>query len=385
MSTASNGPAPSGEPTSAARVAGRIGRPIRVLIIDDSILIRRTLSSALSALPDMEVVGVAADAFEGRDKIVALDPDVITLDIEMPRMDGLSFLERIMQHHPMRVVIHSTLGVKGSGIALRALELGAVDVVQKPSCPADVKAIHAVLIRSIRGASKVRLNRATAARAPSAAPARAPALESSAARALSSVPLEARHLKSTILAIGASTGGTIAIRSLLKQLPAAIPPTVIVQHMPEHFTAAFASTLNETCPVDVKHAEDRDCLRPGLALVAPGGKHMVLRNPGGAGLHVGLTDGPLVHYQRPAVDVLFESVAEIAGSRTVATILTGMGSDGAAGLLAIREAGGRTMAQDEASSVVYGMPREAVAVGAVQRTVPLDSMGAEIIRAIRRG
>jgi two-component system, chemotaxis family, protein-glutamate methylesterase/glutaminase len=373
MNTNRPKPSPSGQPAPTAPGAGVLRRPIRVLIIDDSVLVRRTLSNALSALPDMEVVGMAADAFEGRDKIIEVDPDVITLDIEMPRVDGLSFLERIMQNHPMRVVIHSTLGVKGSGIALRALELGAVDVVQKPSCPTEVPAVHKQMIHSIRSAARIRLKRSapTSASAPASKP--------------STVPLDTRHLTSTIVAIGASTGGTTAIKALLQQLPARIPPMVIVQHMPEHFTAAFAASLNASCPMEVQEARGRDPLRPGLALLAPGGKHMVLASHPGIGLRVELTDTAPVHHQKPAVDILFDSVAAIAGRRTVATVLTGMGADGAAGLLAIRKAGGRTLAQDEASSVVYGMPREAAENGAAQKIVPLASMGAAMMQAIQRG
>ncbi len=343
-------------------------RPIRVLIIDDSMVVRRTLSQALASCPDIEVVGLARDAYDGRDQIVALAPDVITLDLEMPRMDGLTFLEKLMRAHPMPVVVYSSISGEESQAALRALELGAVEVQGKPDSAAGVKRSYQAVAQSIRTAARARLVCGSS-----------PAATRGTGQALSKA-----EFSSNIIAIGASTGGTVAIREVLDQLPALVPPILIVQHMPAGFTAPFAARLDSLCPMDVKEAAEGDQLRPGLALIAPGGLHMVLEQ-GRSGHHkVSLRDGDKVHHQKPAVDVLFDSIAALAGPRTVATVLTGMGADGAAGLLALRKAGARTLAQDEESCVVYGMPREAASLGGAAKIVPLDSMGAALLQAIRK-
>ena len=339
---------------------------IRVLVVDDSAVVRQVLSGEISKAKDIEVVGTAADPYIARDKIVALNPDVITLDLEMPRMDGLTFLAKLMKFHPLPVIVVSSLTPRGSDTALRALELGAVDVVGKPGGSYTVGDIAAELVEKIRAASTARFR--TAASAP---------VESAPA---AGVPL--LNMTHKVLAIGASTGGTEAIKTVLMGLPATTPGTVIVQHMPEHFTAAFAARLNGLCPMEVREARSGDLVAPGVALLAPGNRHMVLRRSG-AQFSVEVKGGPPVHYQRPSVDVLFHSVASQAGGNAVGTILTGMGADGAGGLLAMRQAGARTLAQDEATCVVFGMPREAIRLGAAEQVVPLQGMAARILSTLQ--
>ena len=344
---------------------------INVLIVDDSAVVRKVLSTELSRAPDIRVVGTATDAYVARDKIVSLHPDVITLDVEMPRMDGLTFLGKLMQYHPLPVVVISSLTQSGSEAALRALELGAVEVIAKPSAAHAVAGeIPGILADKIRAAATARFVRREAqAAAPEAGLERPPAL---------------LHTTHKILAIGASTGGTEAIKDLLVDLPADTPGTVIVQHMPERFTAAFAARLNQICPMEVGEAAHNQMVVPGLALIAPGNRHMVLCRSG-ARYCVQIKDGPPVHQQRPSVDVLFHSVARHAGPNAVGVILTGMGGDGARGLLAMREAGARTMAQDEQSCVVFGMPKEAISVGAAEQVVPLRQMPRRIVETLASG
>ncbi len=340
---------------------------IRLVIVDDSTLVRKALISALRSAPDISVVGEAEDAFAARERILELDPDVITLDIRMPRMDGLTFLEKLMEHHPIPVVMFSSVTTEGSQEAIRALEMGATDVVCKPTSSEDTKRTYRTLVNAVRAAaaSKSRGKRRSG-------PTSALPLMTSARTEL------ARH---RVLAIGASTGGTIAIRELLDQLPADVPGTVIVQHMPESFTDAFAQRLSSVCPMEVREARNGDRVQPGLALVAPGNKHMVLVKQG-AGYVVETRGGPLVHHQRPAVDVLFHSVARYVREDAVGVVLTGMGADGASGLLEMREAGARTFAQDEESSVVYGMPKEAALNGGAEKIVALQDMGEAVMRAL---
>jgi len=346
---------------------------IRVVIVDDSTLVRHALISALAKVPDISVVGEAADPYEARDKIVELKPDVITLDIEMPRMDGLTFLSKLMEHHPIPVIMFSTLTKKGSKEAIRALEMGAVDVLCKPESSGDTAKTYRALTNAVRAAAASKL-RGTQSRAPS------PVLPR---KSRVRVELDGR----LVLAIGASTGGTIAIKELLAQLPDDIPGTVIVQHMPEHFTAAFAQRLNSLSPMNVREAKNGDQVERGLVLLAPGDKHMVMAKRG-RGYAVEVRGGPLVHHQRPAVDVLFTSVARHVGESAVGVVLTGMGADGASGLLEMRDAGARTFAQDEESSVVYGMPKEALKNGGAEEVVSLHDMGPSLLRALstnRRG
>jgi two-component system chemotaxis response regulator CheB len=341
---------------------------IRVLIVDDSALVRKILSEELSREPDIQVVGTAVDPYVAREKILQLKPDVLTLDVEMPRMDGLTFLEKLMRHFPIPVVVVSSLTPRNSEGAIRALSLGAVEVIAKPGSALSIPDVGRQLVRAVRAASVARLER-------HAPPPVAPPV--TAGRHLAE--LRATH---AVLAIGASTGGTRAIESVLTALPPDAPSTLIVQHMPEGFTASFAERLNSVCALQVREAKDGDRVGSGLALVAPGNRHMLLERSG-AHFLVRLRSGPPVHHQRPAVDVLFHSVARSAGRNSVGALLTGMGADGAAGLLAMREAGAHTIAQDEKSSVVFGMPKEAIRVGAACEVLSLARVPNALLAAAR--
>ena len=344
-------------------------RRIRVLIVDDSAIVRRILSEALSGESDIEVVGTAPDPYVARDKILALEPDVLTLDIEMPRMDGLTFLKKLMHFHPMPTIIISSLAQPSCLAALQALEFGAVEVLAKPGGPYSVGELRQSLAQKVRAAAAARI------RLPEPAGAAREAKPSAPARLAAPV-----LPPGTVLAIGASTGGTEAIATVLTRLPQSCPGIVITQHIPAQFSRAFANRLNGLCAMDVKEAEDGDTLRSGLALVAPGDFHMLLRHSGGR-YYVSVKTGPRVCYQRPSVDVLFSSVAEAAGAEAVGVLLTGMGNDGAQGLLRMRQAGARTIAQNEATCVVYGMPREAVALGAVAQVLPLTAIAEAMLAA----
>jgi two-component system, chemotaxis family, protein-glutamate methylesterase/glutaminase len=350
------------------------GRKIRVLVVDDSAIVRKILSEALLGEADLEVVGTAPDPYVARDKILALHPDVLTLDIEMPRMDGITFLKKLMHFHPMPVILISSLAQPSCRLAVEALEFGAVEVIAKPGGPYSVGELRHTLAAKIRAAAAARLKRpgSPATSAPAELPMRAsppgaPDLAKTAA-------------DGAVIAIGASTGGTEAIAAVLSKLPAWCPGIVIAQHIPPVFSKAFANRLNDLCAFDVKEAEDRDTLHPGLALIAPGDLHMLLRRSGGR-YTVEVKTGPRVCYQRPSVDVLFLSVAEAAGAGATGVLLTGMGSDGAQGLLRMRQAGARTIAQDEASCVVFGMPREAILLGAAPEGTPLNAIPGAILRA----
>lgn len=343
---------------------------IKVLVVDDSAIVRRVLSVHLSRAADIEVVGTAVDPYVAREKIIALRPDVITLDLEMPRMGGLAFLARLMKYYPLPVIVVSSLTPQGSEAAMRALELGAVDVIAKPGAGYTVGEIAQMLVDRIRAAAaahRVQKDRALPPEVPS--------------RSFEPPMATAGSGSRKILAIGASTGGTEAIKKVLLGLPANGPATVIVQHMPANFTAAFAQRLNQLCLMDVREARDQDVLAPGVALVAPGNRHMTLRRCGSR-YGVEIKNGPPVHHQRPSVDVLFHSVAQQAGADAVGAILTGMGGDGARGLLAMRRAGAVTLAQDEASCVVFGMPREAIALDAAEKVVPIEQMSRQILGAV---
>ncbi len=331
---------------------------IRVLVVDDSAVVRQTFVDALSKEKDIEVVGTAPDPFVARDKIVQLAPDVITLDIEMPRMDGITFLRKLMRHYPLPVIIVSSLTQKGSSLALKALESGAVEVISKPGSAYSLGEMSLQLADKIRAAARVRPNKVkmtTQASAP-------PPIQPMASLA---------ETTNKIVAIGASTGGTEALKEVLTRFPPNAPGTLVVQHMPANFTTAFAGRLNELCQIKVKEAADGDSVVPGLCLLAPGNYHMVLRRSG-ARYYVNIRSGPLVCHQRPAVDVLFHSVAQTAGSNAVAVILTGMGYDGSKGMLAMKKAGARTVAQNEETCVVFGMPKEAIKLGAVDEVVSLQ-------------
>lgn len=341
---------------------------IKVLIVDDSAVVRKVLSKELSKFNDIDIVGTAVDPYVARDKIVQLKPDVLTLDLEMPRMDGLTFLAKLMRFYPMPVVVLSSLTPKNSETALKALDLGAVDVLCKPGDAYSTLDVSQSLAGAIRTAASARINY------------NPKKSDEPVKVAQSSAMLSKTTHK--VIAIGASTGGTKAIEVVLRGMPATSPGTVIVQHMPENFTTSFAHRLNEISQMEVREARDNDHVVPGVALIAPGNYHMVLRR-NGANYTVKIKDGPRVHYQRPAVDVLFRSVAKTAGSNAVGTLLTGMGMDGAKGLLAMKQLGAYTMAQDEATSVVFGMPREAIKMGAADKVVPLQNVSQAIINALQ--
>jgi two-component system, chemotaxis family, protein-glutamate methylesterase/glutaminase len=346
------------------------GIMIKVLVVDDSAVVRKVICDELSRYRDIQVVGTAVDPYVARDKIVELHPDVVTLDLEMPRMDGLSFLAKLMKHHPLPVVILSSLTPRNSELALKALDLGAVEVLCKPGGSYSTQNVAQPLVHAIRSAAAAKVT---------ASPARAS--NSPGRQALNHLLVQTTH---KVIAIGASTGGTKAIEAVLTQMPATAPGIVIVQHMPEHFTTSFAQRLNEISALKVCEARDNDAVVPGVALVAPGNRHMVLTRSGGTYL-VKIKNGPRVHYQRPSVDVLFQSVGETAGRNAVGAILTGMGADGAKGLLFMRKSGARTLAQDEASCVVFGMPKEAIKMGAAEEVVPLSLMTQSILHALVDG
>jgi len=341
-------------------------KKIRVLVVDDSAVVRRVFSEELSHERDIEVVATAPDPYVARDKIVALRPDVITLDIEMPRMDGITFLRKLMKYFPLPVIIVSSLTPAGGSLALEAMESGAVDVICKPGEAYSVGDMSAQLAEKIRAAAHVNM--------------------AQRARNLAAVRPEAPKLSLTkttnkIIAIGASTGGTEALKEVLTQFPANSPGIMIVQHMPANFTKSFAQRLDSLCQIRVKEAEDGDSVVPGTALLAPGNFHMVMRRSG-ARYYVNIKSGPLVCYQRPAVDVLFNSVAAYGGANALGVILTGMGKDGAQGMLKMKEAGAQTIAQDEKSCVVFGMPKEAIEAGGVDRVVSLRDIPAEVMKLL---
>ncbi|MBB3395160.1 MULTISPECIES: chemotaxis response regulator protein-glutamate methylesterase [unclassified Rhizobium] len=360
-----------------------MGKKIRVLIIDDSASVRQTLVRLLQEDPDIEVMGVATDPFMAAKKIQEEIPDVITLDVEMPRMDGITFLRKLMAQRPIPVVMCSSLTEAGSETLLQALESGAVDVILKSKIgAADSLADDAVRIREVvKSASHARLanvcRAAGALRPGSEAPAR-----KLTADAMLPPPTGRAMAKTTemVVCVGASTGGTEALREFLEALPANAPGIVVVQHMPEKFTAAFAKRLNGLCEVEVKEALDGDPVLRGHVLIAPGDKHMLLERQG-ARYHVSVKQGPLVSRHRPSVDVLFRSAARSAGSNAMGIIMTGMGDDGAKGMLEMHQAGAYTVAQDEATSVVFGMPKEAIAKGGVNRILPLDQIAREVLMA----
>jgi len=349
------------------------GRPIRVLVIDDSAIVRKILTEALAGEADIEVVGSAPDPYVARDKILSLRPDVLTLDIEMPRMDGLTFLKKLMHFHPLPAVVISSLAQPSCRAAVEALELGAVEVLAKPGGPYSVGELRHTLASKIRAAAASRIR-------PNPPALRQAALSTPPPTAVARPSLPA----DTVIAIGASTGGTEAIAAVLTRLPQSSPGIVIAQHIPPQFSRAFANRLNEICAIKVKEAEDGDVLEPGTALVAPGDFHMLLRMAAGR-YFVNVKTGPRVCYQRPSVDVLFSSVAETAGNRAIGVLLTGMGADGSRGLLQMRQAGARTIAQDEATCVVFGMPREAILLGAAEQVLPLAAVAAAIMTARRTG
>ncbi len=339
---------------------------IKVLVVDDSATVRRILTEELTKDRGIEVVGAAPDPYVARDMILSKEPDVMTLDLEMPRMDGLTFLKKTMKYHPMPVIVVSSMTPSGSDMALASLELGAFDVVCKPGPAYSLGDLGALLVEKVKAGAEADVGKLLLSRSVDLS---------------GLMPVTLTRTTNKIVAIGASTGGTEAIKQVLQRFPLNCPPTLIVQHMPEHFTQGFAKRLNEVARPEVRQAADGDLVRAGLVLLAPGNKHMVLRRDG-AKYFVRVKDGPHVHFQRPSVEVLFRSVAQFAGKDAVGVILTGMGADGATALLEMRGAGAHTVAQDEKTSVVYGMPKAAVAVGAVEHILPLGDIAVKIMELV---
>lgn len=343
-----------------------VSRPVRVLVVDDSALVRRILNDELTRDPMIEVIATAADPYFARDKIVELEPDVLTLDIEMPRMDGITFLRKLMVHHPMPVIVVSSLSQKGGDVAMEAMEAGAVDVLCKPGAAYTVGDMSVELADKIKAAASVQVARA----------------KHGNVKSVEQPPrLSMTRTTNKVVAIGASTGGTEALRKLLTTLPANAPGIVITQHMPEHFTRSFADRLNQLCEIEVLEGSDGDRVIPGRAIIAPGGYHMLLHRSG-AQYTVQVKSGPLVSRHRPSVNVLFKSVAKYAGRNAVGVILTGMGSDGAEGMRTMHDAGAKNIAQDESSCVVFGMPKEAIAAGGVDYTLPLGAIPAKMLALV---
>ncbi|MCK5436742.1 MAG: chemotaxis response regulator protein-glutamate methylesterase, partial [Desulfobulbaceae bacterium] len=340
-------------------------------VVDDSAVVRSVFKQQLSQEGDIEVVGTAPDPYVARDQIVALKPEVITLDVEMPRMDGITFLRKLMKYYPLPVIIVSSLTKAGGDLAMEAMDIGAVDVVCKPGEAYSVGDMSVQLAEKIRAAARVDMDRLA---------------QRASVGKIGPVKSHVRKLSLTkttnkIIAIGASTGGTEAIKNVLVNFPPTIPGIVIVQHMPPNFTTSFAKRLDGLCEIRVKEAEDGDSITPGSALLAPGNYHMVMRRSG-ARYYVNIKSGPLVCHQRPAVDVLFNSVATFGGANAVGVILTGMGKDGAQGMAKMKEAGAKTIAQDEDTCVVFGMPKEAIALDVVDRVEPLHNISDTVMEML---
>jgi len=343
---------------------------INVLIVDDSSLVRTVLQRQLSAAPDIVVKATAPDPYVARLKIMEHKPDVMTLDLEMPRLDGLSFLRTVMKHMPIPTIVVSSLTPQGSEMAMEALASGAYEVISKPGTAYSVDQLGPRLIQSVRHASLLTKS----------------ALQKLQQQSLTNTKSSSLVSFTTtrgVIAIGASTGGTVALEKVLMSLPASTPPIVIVQHMPPEFTRSFAERLDRNCQITVREARQGDQLKAGVALIAPGGYHMVVKRQG-ALLSAHLTQSMPVHHQRPSVDVLFHSMSSAAGKNAVGVILTGMGADGAEGLLAMKQAGAYTIAQDKKTSVVWGMPAEAVKIGAATKVAPLLSIATAMMQASQR-
>jgi len=336
---------------------------VRVLVVDDSAVVRKIFTAELDRDPDIEVVGAAPDPYVARDRIVELEPDVITLDVEMPRMDGLTFLKKLMHFRPMPVIIVSSLTQAGGEMALEALACGAVDVMCKPQSAYSVENLSVELCDKIKAAAHVDVSRLKTNGKPK------------------TVIQALKRTTNKVVAIGASTGGTEALRVVLEQFPPDAPGTLVVQHMPENFTRSFAERLNSLCRIEVKEAEHGDLVSPGRVLIAPGNRHLMLRRSG-AQYIANVKDGPLVCRHRPSVEVLLNSVAQHAGANAVGVILTGMGKDGATGLLKMKSAGAITFAQDEASCVVFGMPKEAIKCGGADHIVSLSKMSEQVLQHV---
>ncbi|QEI08076.1 chemotaxis response regulator protein-glutamate methylesterase [Pigmentiphaga aceris] len=351
--------------------------PISVLIVDDSAVVRQVLVAMFKEAPGFEVIAAVADPLLAIERMKLRWPDVIVLDVEMPKMDGITFLKKVMNERPTPVVICSTLTERGAKTTLDALAAGAVAIVTKPKLGLKQFLSESAqeMISTVRSAARARVSKTVRRELPLTP---TPKLTADAILPAASGPATIRTTE-RVVALGTSTGGTQALELVLTSLPRVSPGLVIVQHMPERFTAAFASRLDGLCEIEVREAVDNDRVLPGRALIAPGGKHMTLRRSG-AQYVVSVVDGPLVNRHRPSVDVLFRSVARSAGQNALGIIMTGMGDDGAAGLLEMRTAGARTLAQDEDSCVVFGMPKEAIRRGGVERVVPLSNVAREIMQ-----
>ncbi len=357
---------------------------IKVLIVDDSALVRQTLETILSSDPMIEIVGVAADPYIAVERIKECVPDVITLDIEMPRMDGLTFLKKLMSQHPIPVVVISTLTQKGTDSALLALEYGAVEIFAKPKVNTKdlLEKAKIELCDKVKAAAQSKLKRRSAViSSASASDEVAPKLTADAVIQRGSATSLVATTE-TVIAVGASTGGTEALKVFLQGFPSDCPGIVIVQHMPEMFTKQFAQRLDSICKITVKEATTGDKVLRGHALIAPGGAHLILKRSG-AIYHVEVVEGPLVNRHRPSVDVLFRSVARYAGKNVIGVILTGMGDDGAKGMLEMKEAGAYTVAQDETSCVVFGMPKEAIKLGGVDKIIPLTEISKHVLSKVK--
>lgn len=350
------------------------GKKIRVLIVDDSAVVRQTLADIISSDPDLEVMATAPDPLVAVERLRREVPDVITLDVEMPRMDGLTFLQKLMSQHPIPVVMCSSLADRGSETALKALEYGAVEIIAKPRLGTKqfLEESRVRVCDTIKAAAQARVRPiARRTREVSAKLTADVILEKPGSRAMV-------QTTEKVVVVGASTGGTEALRAFLEELPADTPGIVIVQHMPEGFTRAFSQRLNGICRVTVKEAEDNDTVVRGRALIAPGNHHLLLKRSG-ARYYVEIKDGPLVSRHRPSVDVLFRSAARYAGKNAVGVIMTGMGDDGARGMKEMHDAGAHTIAQDEASCVVFGMPNEAIKHGGVDFVMSLDDIPRKVL------
>lgn len=345
-----------------------LSRKIRVLVVDDSAVVRRAISDALSQDAEIEVVGTASDAYVARDKILELRPDVITLDVEMPRMDGITFLRILQKHYPIRVIIISSITHAGSKAAMDALAAGAVDVIAKPTSAWSLGHLRERLPEHVKTAARARLRTPTTSSENERPP----------AESLASTHFDSRQ----VVVLGASTGGTEAIKTVLTQLPDGLPGICIVQHIPPGFSKAFAERLNQCCSFEVREAAHGDEVKRGLVLIAPGDYHMTLLRKGDV-YRVALNQDPPRHHTRPSVDVLFESAAQCAGPNALSVLLTGMGSDGALGMKALKQRRATSIAQNEETCVVYGMPRAAVELGVVDRVLPLEKIPAAIVAALR--
>jgi len=369
---------------------------IKVMIVDDSALVRQVVSQAIAREPGIEVLATASDPLFALDKMKSAWPDVIILDIEMPRMDGLSFLRKLMAERPTPVVICSSLVETGSDTLMQAMAAGAVNIITKPKSGLKyfLEDSSNDIIAAIRSAARANV-RLLVRPSGSANRTGQAAVASNSTATSTALPIRERNtadvilqagsgamIKTTdkVIAIGTSTGGTQALEAVLTKLPVTVPGIVIVQHMPEQFTAMFAERLNALCAIEVREAKNNDRVRPGRSLIAPGGRHMMLKR-NGAQYHVEVVDGPLVNRHKPSVDVLFRSVARFAGGNALGVIMTGMGDDGARGMKEMHDAGAATIAQDEASCVVFGMPKEAIKLGGADRVMPLEQIPAALIQA----